>query len=51
MKIYDPTVGSGGMLIQTRNYLKDKCKQNSIDFLRSAFSIEDAKLLLDIGCN
>ena len=22
MKIYDPTVGSGGMLIQTRNYLK-----------------------------
>ena len=24
MKIYDPTVGSGGMLIQTRNYLIDK---------------------------
>ena len=23
MKIYDPTVGSGGMLITTRNYLKD----------------------------
>lgn len=23
MKIYDPTVGSGGMLIQTRNYLKN----------------------------
>ena len=32
-------------------YLKDKCKQNSIDFLSSAFSIEDAKLLLDIGSN
>jgi type I restriction enzyme M protein len=24
MKIYDPTVGSGGMLIQTRNYLIEK---------------------------
>ena len=24
MKIYDPTVGSGGMLIQTRNYLIDQ---------------------------
>ncbi len=24
MKIYDPTVGSGGMLIQTRNYLKSQ---------------------------
>lgn len=23
MRIYDPTVGSGGMLIQTRNYLKE----------------------------
>ena len=23
MKIYDPTVGSGGMLVTTRNYLKD----------------------------
>lgn len=30
MKIYDPTVGSGGMLIQTRNYLAehDKNPQN-----------------------
>jgi type I restriction enzyme M protein len=26
MKIYDPTAGSGGMLIQTRNYLIDKVK-------------------------
>ena len=25
MKIYDPTAGSGGMLIQTRNYLIEKC--------------------------
>ena len=24
MRIYDPTAGSGGMLIQTRNYLSDK---------------------------
>ena len=24
MKIYDPTVGSGGMLVQTRNYLKSQ---------------------------
>ena len=24
MKIYDPTAGSGGMLIQTRNYLMNK---------------------------
>ena len=24
MKIYDPTAGSGGMLIQTRNYLIEK---------------------------
>ena len=23
MKVYDPTCGSGGMLIQTRNYLKE----------------------------
>ena len=28
MRIYDPTVGSGGMLIQTRNYLLEK-KENA----------------------
>ena len=26
MKIYDPTAGSGGMLIQTRNYLMNKAR-------------------------
>ena len=31
-------------------FLKKKCKENSIDFLSSAFSIEDAKLLINIGC-
>ena len=31
-------------------FLKKKCQENSIDFLSSAFSIEDAKLLIKIGC-
>ena len=31
-------------------FLKKKCKENSIEFLSSAFSIEDAKLLINIGC-
>ena len=31
-------------------FLKDICKQNSIKFLSSAFSIEDAELLKKIGC-
>lgn len=28
MKIYDPTAGSGGMLIQTRNYLMERSKSH-----------------------
>ena len=33
MKIYDPTVGSGGMLIQTRNYLvKEGKNANNLSF-------------------
>ena len=32
-------------------YLIETCKKNNIEFLSSAFALEDAKLLKDIGCN
>ena len=35
---------------ENHNFLKEKCIKNSIAFLSSAFSIEDAKLLKNIGC-
>lgn len=37
--------------IEDHYFLQDICKKNSIKFLSSAFSIEDAKLLIKIGCN
>ncbi len=35
---------------ESHYFLKHKCKENSINFLSSAFSVEDAKLLKKIGC-
>lgn len=31
-------------------FLKNKCQENDIDFLSSAFSVEDAELLVELGC-